>query len=59
MPKRWANDYEFPNLKVSGDVVNRKWKSPSGNIAGGQSFIFNLRRPQNSQDPRVYAKRSA
>lgn len=49
LPKRWANDYEFPTVQ-SGDVV--KEVLPSGNIAGGQSVIFNLRRPQ-FQDPRV------
>jgi microcin C transport system substrate-binding protein len=48
-PKRWANDYDFPTV-ASGDVV--KEVIPSGNIAGGQSIIFNLRRPQ-FQDPRV------
>lgn len=48
-PKRWANDYEFPTIQ-SGDVV--KEVLPSGDIAGGQSVIFNLRRPQ-FQDPRV------
>ncbi len=48
-PKRWANDYEFPTVK-SGDVV--KEVIPSGNIAGGQSIIFNLRRAQ-FQDPKV------
>jgi microcin C transport system substrate-binding protein len=48
-PKRWANDYEFPTIQ-SGDVV--KEVLPSGNIAGGQAIIFNLRRPQ-FQDPRV------
>ncbi len=49
LPKRWANDYEFPAV-TAGDVV--KEVIPSGDIAGGQSFIFNLRRPQ-FQDPRV------
>jgi microcin C transport system substrate-binding protein len=48
-PKRWANDYEFPAVQ-SGDIVKKKL--PSGNIAGGQSIIFNLRREQ-FQDPRV------
>ena len=49
LPKRWANDYEFPAV-AAGDVV--KEVLPSGDIAGGQSVIFNLRRPQ-FQDPRV------
>jgi microcin C transport system substrate-binding protein len=48
-PKRWANNYDFPAI-TAGDVV--KDVIPSGNIAGGQSIIFNLRRPQ-FQDPRV------
>lgn len=47
--KRWANDYAFPAIQA-GDIV--KAVLPSGNIAGGQSIIFNLRRPQ-FQDPRV------
>jgi microcin C transport system substrate-binding protein len=49
LPKRWALDYEFPAV-AAGDVV--KEVLPSGNIAGGQSIIFNLRRAQ-FQDPRV------
>lgn len=49
LPKRWANDYAFPAV-TAGDVVTAV--IPSGDIAGGQSFIFNLRRPQ-FQDPRV------
>jgi microcin C transport system substrate-binding protein len=49
LPKRWASDYEFPAV-IAGDVV--KEVIPSGNIAGGQSIIFNLRRAQ-FQDPRV------
>jgi microcin C transport system substrate-binding protein len=49
LPKRWALDYEFPAVKA-GDIV--KEVIPSGNIAGGQSIIFNLRRPQ-FQDPKV------
>lgn len=49
LPKRWALEYEFPAVQ-SGAVV--KEILPSGNIAGGQSIIFNLRRPQ-FQDPRV------
>lgn len=47
--KRWATSYDFPSI-AAGDVV--KAVLPSGNIAGGQSIIFNLRRPQ-FQDPRV------
>ena len=49
LPKRWANDYAFPTVQ-SGDVKTEV--IPSGNIAGGQSIIFNLRRPQ-FQDPKV------
>ncbi|HMS95744.1 MAG TPA: extracellular solute-binding protein, partial [Tabrizicola sp.] len=49
LPKRWANDYAFPAV-TDGDVV--KTVIPSGDIAGGQSIIFNLRHPQ-FQDPRV------
>lgn len=49
LPKRWALDYDFPAVQ-SGDIV--KEVLPSGNIAGGQSIIFNLRRAQ-FQDPRV------
>lgn len=49
LPKRWALDYEFPAVQ-SGDIVREV--IPSGNIAGGQAFIFNLRRDQ-FQDPRV------
>jgi microcin C transport system substrate-binding protein len=47
--KRWATAYDFPSI-ASGDVV--KAVLPSGNIAGGQSIIFNLRRDQ-FQDPKV------
>jgi microcin C transport system substrate-binding protein len=49
LPKRWANDYAFPTVQ-SGDVKTEV--IPSGNIAGGQSIIFNLRRAQ-FQDPKV------
>lgn len=49
LPKRWALEYEFPSV-AAGDVV--KEVLPSGDIAGGQSVIFNLRRAQ-FQDPRV------
>ncbi len=48
-PKRWANNYDFPAV-AAGDVA--KEVIPSGNIAGGQSIIFNLRRAQ-FQDPKV------
>ncbi len=47
--KRWATSYDFPSI-AAGDVV--KAVLPSGNIAGGQSIIFNLRRDQ-FQDPKV------
>ena len=47
--KRWATSYDFPAIKA-GDVL--KEVIPSGDIAGGQSIIFNLRRAQ-FQDPRV------
>lgn len=47
--KRWSSNYDFPAI-TSGDV--RKETLPSGDIAGGQSIIFNLRRDQ-FQDPRV------
>jgi microcin C transport system substrate-binding protein len=47
--KQWATGYDFPAV-AAGDVV--KAELPSGDIAGGQSFIFNLRREQ-FQDPRV------
>ena len=49
LPKRWAVDYDFPAV-AAGDIV--KEVIPSGNIAGGQSIIFNLRRAQ-FQDPKV------
>nr|WP_231704007.1 extracellular solute-binding protein [Cochlodiniinecator piscidefendens] len=45
----WATGYDFPALE-EGWVVQREL--PNGNIAPGQSFIYNLRRPQ-FQDPRV------
>ena len=47
--KQWATAYDFPAV-TAGDVV--KATPTSGNIAGGQAFIFNLRREQ-FQDPRV------
>ncbi|MFN6978355.1 MAG: extracellular solute-binding protein, partial [Gemmobacter sp.] len=45
----WATGYDFPALRA-GHVVKRAL--PDGTIATGQSFIFNLRRPQ-FEDPRV------
>ena len=47
--KIWATGYDFPAVK-SGAVV--KATLSDGSLATGQSFIFNLRRPQY-QDPRV------
>jgi microcin C transport system substrate-binding protein len=47
--KRWATGYDFPAIQ-SGDI--KKETLASGNIAGGQSIIFNLRRAQFT-DPRV------
>ncbi len=47
--KQWATGYDFQNL-TNGSVV--KAEIPNGNIATGQGFLFNLRRPQ-FQDPRV------
>jgi len=45
----WANNYDFPKLE-EGIVIRETL--PDGNIATGQSFAINLRRPQ-FQDPRV------
>lgn len=45
----WANNYDFPKL-ANGTVIREEL--PDGNIATGQSFVFNLRRPQ-FQDVRV------
>lgn len=45
----WATGYDFPGVQ-SGAVV--KAELPDGSLATGQSFIFNLRRPQ-FEDPRV------
>lgn len=45
----WANNYDFPKLD-EGIVIRETL--PDGNIASGQSFSINLRRPQ-FQDPRV------
>lgn len=39
----WATGYDFPALQ-RGHV--RRVELPDGNLASGQSFIFNLRRPQ-------------
>ncbi len=47
--KNWATAYDFPGV-TSGQIV--KAILPSGSIASGQAFIFNLRRP-HLQDPRV------
>lgn len=46
---KWATGYDFPAVK-NGHIV--KAELPSGAKASGQSFVFNLRRPQ-FQDPRV------
>ncbi|MBC7154283.1 MAG: ABC transporter substrate-binding protein [Rhodobacteraceae bacterium] len=45
----WATGYDFPAV-AAGQVLKREL--PDGSIATGQSFVFNLRRPQ-FQDPRV------
>jgi microcin C transport system substrate-binding protein len=45
----WATGYDFPALNA-GQVV--KTELPDGNMATGQSFVFNLRR-EKFQDPRV------
>jgi len=47
--KNWATAYDFPAV-TNGAVV--KAELPNGNLAPGQSWVFNLRRPQ-FQDPRV------
>jgi microcin C transport system substrate-binding protein len=47
--KQWATSYDFPAIE-KGWV--KKSELQHGNIAPGQSFIFNLRRPQ-LQDARV------
>jgi microcin C transport system substrate-binding protein len=47
--KNWATAYDFPGV-TSGQIV--KTALPSGSIASGQSFLFNLRR-EKFQDPRV------
>ena len=47
--KNWATAYDFPAV-ASGDVI--KAELFNGNLATGQSFVFNLRRPQ-FQDVRV------
>ena len=46
---QWATGYNFPAVE-SGAVVTAEL--PNGNLAPGQSFIFNLRR-EKFQDPRV------
>jgi microcin C transport system substrate-binding protein len=45
----WATGYDFPAVRA-GHIVKRAL--PDGTLATGQSFIFNLRRPQ-FQDARV------
>jgi microcin C transport system substrate-binding protein len=47
--KNWATAYDFENVK-NGTVI--KAELPSGSIASGQGFLFNLRREQ-FKDPRV------
>ncbi|NEY89891.1 extracellular solute-binding protein [Tabrizicola oligotrophica] len=47
--KNWATAYDFPGV-TSGQIV--KATLPSGAIASGQAFLFNLRR-ETFQDPRV------
>ncbi|TCP44412.1 extracellular solute-binding protein [Rhodovulum marinum] len=47
--KSWATGYDFPAVQ-NGWI--KKVELPDGNLATGQSFAFNLRRPQ-FQDPRV------
>ncbi len=47
--KNWATSYDFPAV-AAGDVI--KAELPSGDIAGGQAFIFNLRM-EKFQDVRV------
>ena len=47
--KNWATAYDFPGVQ-NGQIV--KSLLPSGDIASGQAFLFNLRR-KKFQDPRV------
>ncbi|MBV1904357.1 MAG: extracellular solute-binding protein [Marinosulfonomonas sp.] len=47
--KTWATQYDFPAIK---DGTYFKGKLPDGNMATGQSFVFNLLRPK-FQDIRV------
>ena len=47
--KQWATSYDFPALDA-GHVI--KTELADGNMAPGQSFVFNLRR-EKFQDPRV------
>ena len=47
--KKWAIEYNFPNLT---DGWVKKEGIANGNIASGQTFLFNLRR-EKFQDPRV------
>ncbi|MBV1867506.1 MAG: extracellular solute-binding protein [Marinosulfonomonas sp.] len=47
--KTWATQYDFPAIK---DGTYFKGELPDGNMASGQSFVFNLLRPK-FQDIRV------
>lgn len=47
--KQWATGYDFPAI-AEGTVI--KTELPDGNMAPGQSFVFNMRR-EKFQDPRV------
>jgi microcin C transport system substrate-binding protein len=47
--KNWATAYDFPGVQ-NGQII--KATLPSGSIASGQAFLFNLRR-EKFQDPRV------
>ncbi|MBK1636114.1 extracellular solute-binding protein [Rhodovulum adriaticum] len=47
--KSWATGYDFPAVQNSWVL---RQELPDGALATGQSFVFNLRRPQ-FQDPRV------
>ena len=41
--KNWATAYEFPGV-TNGAII--KAELPNGNLAPGQAYVFNLRRPQ-------------
>jgi microcin C transport system substrate-binding protein len=47
--KNWATAYDFPGV-TNGQII--KATLPSGSIASGQAFLFNLRR-EKFQDPKV------